>query len=114
MNTDTNRSECNLSDDIPMEAYAISRMESTYFNHYHMGFIPMWDSRVESAALSASCSSAQPSPHVGIAILAILIFISQLPYQSSLNTSSFDTTLDYVMKTWDVARQQRPKSKAPL
>ena len=42
---------------------------------------------------------------MGIAILAILIFSSQLPYQSSSNTSLFDTTLDYVMKTWDVARE---------
>ena len=71
-----------------------------YGIHYHMGFTTIWDSRVESAPLSASCSSAQPSPYMGI---VIIIFSSQLPYQSSSNTSLFDITLDYPMKTRDVA-----------
>ena len=72
---------------------------STWYPHSDS---PLYGIHVLSQQRTAR-ATPQPSPDMGIlVILAILIFSSQLPYQSSSNTT-INITLVYVMKTWDVA-----------
>ena len=81
-----NISECNPPENIPMEAYAILHMVSTFW------ITTIWDSppygihvlSQQRTARAAPQPSPSPYPYMGIlVILAILIFSSQLPYQST-------------------------------